>query len=313
MPPGKQRGARLVYVAGAARELPDEVQEWLSHPGHPAVAASGVYEALAMLAGRRRPAAILVSMESVDWDELEFFEHAVRVGRDTRVYVVGGEHQQAKIEVAVNRGARRFDGELLDEDLRRASARPQRMATRDLLAGTLEAVQARSTAALRVAAGGRIGAEAPPLPPARGGWPAHPVPERQPEEPEDQEVARVEEPVLEPVPSDDEVRGETDRPVVRLVSRGEEEDELASEEEASSPIPFPWAPSPNRPKRTPPSARGESLEAANEVQPGGSRPEAATAFGSRQPFSPVELTAEELAALVGKPVPSRGVQGEPRT
>lgn len=320
MPLGKQRGARIIYVAGSARELPDDVQEWLSRPEHPAVAAAGVYEALAMLSARRRPTALLVSMESVDWDELDFFEYAARISRSTPIYVIGGEHLRAKTEAALTRGARLFDAEALEGDLRQAMSASRHVTTRDLLAGALEAVHAESPAALRVAAGVRSTGTGDSTVvagrSARGVWLGRPVPERPTAAPDDQDE-EADAPALaaDSVLSGEDDREEEDRPVVRLVSRGEADEEAASGEQASSPIPFPWAPSANRPKRIPPSARVEPSKEPDGAQAAGrglvsGRAEAGSA-GSR-PVPPVELTPEELAALVGKPLPPTGVQGEPR-
>lgn len=86
------------------------------------------------------------------------------------------------------------------------------------------------------------------------------------------------------------------RPVMRLVSDATAE-ESETECPSPEPVPFPWSPSPNRPKRTPPPAQAAPAPAS--PQP---RRLSAEARGSS-----VELTAEELTALVGKvnPPPAR--------
>ena len=69
-------------------------------------------------------------------------------------------------------------------------------------------------------------------------------------------------------------------------------------------IPFPWAPSPTRPKRTPPQSRQAKpaeppAEAAPPADPSAEK-------GPTQPgpdVGPVELTPEELAALMGRRPP----------
>ena len=117
MPPSQRRGSRVVYVAGSARELPDQVQEWLSQADTPAAASPNIYDALSLLAMGRRPAALIVYIEAVDWSEMEFFEHAARLSRETRLYVTGHDYQQAKLAEACARGARLFDPDELGDDI----------------------------------------------------------------------------------------------------------------------------------------------------------------------------------------------------
>lgn len=114
MSPIKQRGSRVIYVAASAREFPPPVQDWLGQADNRAASSPDVYDALATLARGARPAAMIVSMDSVDWSEMEFFDHTARIGRDTTVYVTGGPHQAAKLQAACGRGAQIFDPQLAD-------------------------------------------------------------------------------------------------------------------------------------------------------------------------------------------------------
>ncbi len=131
-----QRGSRVIYVAASARELAQEVQDWLGQPSIRASASPDIYDTLAQLAEGKSPLALIVSMESVDWTELEFFPLVHRVCPDALIYVTGAGHQEAKMEAALARGARRFDPEVLNELL--AVAPPVRSAgPAGLLAGSL--------------------------------------------------------------------------------------------------------------------------------------------------------------------------------
>lgn len=291
----RQRSPRVIYVAGSAREFPPEVRDWLSEGQHRAVAAPNVYDALARLTGRHRPAAVIVSIESVDWEEMEFFDLARRLSRQTTLYVSGAEHQEDKLAAALARGAQRFEEGSVDEDLARhtgiqetddgecskpvgqpGAPRPE--------SGRLSLVHGLRTSA--------------PLPPSAG---------------EPMDAASRQRAVFVEITEEDEeslASGDETLPAepagVRLVA----EPETASQELSESavdgdeqPIPFPWAPSRQRPQRTPPPANrreppaGEtarSVEPAPEAQMTGAPDRASAA-------STVELTAEELAALMGKP------------
>ncbi|GMU22910.1 MAG: hypothetical protein AMXMBFR13_29940 [Phycisphaerae bacterium] len=268
MSSAKARGPRVAYVAGAAREFPADVQHWLGQAENRAARCSSIYDALAMLtAGAPRPVALIVSISAIDWSEMEFFDHVARLSRDTRVYVSGHEHDAAKLEAACQRGARLFNAELLAEDLASAPTPWIRGGMNDLVAGSL-----RPSAMPPVAKGPAIRAVAV---------------EEEPVQPEAAEPeAEASEPELEaePAPLVEQ------QPPVRLVERVQEEPE--------EPIPFPWAPSANRPKRTPP-ARGP-LE---QPPPPSAQPEAGE-IPERPPRTQVELTPEELAALMGRPAPS---------
>jgi hypothetical protein len=132
-----QRGSRVIYVAASARELPQPVQDWLSGSNVRATASSNIYDALAVLASGQCPLALIVSMEAVDWSELDFFVHARRVSPETVFYVAGAAHQEAKIEEAIARGARRFEAEVLSELLTHSPAAPQPAGPAGLLAGSL--------------------------------------------------------------------------------------------------------------------------------------------------------------------------------
>lgn len=216
MASAKQRGSKVVYVAGAAREFPQDVQDWLSHTAYRPAACPHVYDALAQLVSGRRPAALIVSLEAIDWDELEFFDLVPRLSRDTRVFVAGLEHQQAKLEAALARGAEPFEPAVLDELLQPLNTAPQ-SGTAGLLAASLRP-------------------EMPPAPQIMPKVVPPEPPEVQPEQPDQEESEEV---------------SEEEPPPVRLVTSTEFE-----ESEAPVPFPWaPAANRPQRtPPQAPPSS-----------------------------------------------------------
>jgi hypothetical protein len=113
----RQRGPRVIYVAASARQLPQPVQRWLGEEAGPAVACPNIYDALAMLATGKRPDTLIVTIEAVDWHEMDFFDHALRLSPDTMVYVTGPASQQAKLDAACSRGAHPFDPEAAEDEL----------------------------------------------------------------------------------------------------------------------------------------------------------------------------------------------------
>lgn len=290
----KPREPRIIYVAAAARELPDEVQEWLGRPENRAASSPHIYDVLAMLAGGARPAVLIVSMEAVDWSEMEFFDQVARLCRETHVYVAGHDYQAAKINAACKRGAMRFDAELIRESLSRSTGWSRGPGVSDLLAATLCQTSAPK-----------------PTPPAA----LRPVPaeSEEPEEPAESEVfdaaevppelqVQVEPPAQPESEPEPEARPVAETPSVRLIDHTEPEpEEEPIDEETSQPIPFPWAPAINRPQRIPP----KSLAVTNEPvapSPPAPAPIAPLVPVAPTPRQPVELTSEELAALMGRPI-----------
>ena len=271
MPAANQRSQRVLYVAGSARELPQEVRDWLARAENRAVAAPDIYEALAGLTKRQRPAALIVNIESVDWEEMEFFDLAGRVSRETAIYVTGHDHHRAKIEAALQRGARLFNPDDLAADLARPTPGTQRITPGDLLAGTIDSFPQ--------------------------------VPGRQlhitlvPEEADQPQAAQSPVEAEISLPAGDAA----DKPPVRLVTPADVEDEaLAPTDEFDAAIPFPWAPSPGRPKRTPPPIAAQSAAGQPRTPPAPPPQQTAPAAAPRSPS--LELTPEELAALVGRPI-----------
>ncbi len=264
-----QRGSRVIYVAGSAREFPTEVQEWLARPENRAAALPSVYDALAELTRRPRPVAVLVSIEAVDWEEMEFFDLAARLSRDTSIYVAGHDHHRAKLDAALQHGARRFNAADLAHDLARPAPNLGRTTARDLLAGTLRSFPQ--------AAGRNLHVTLVPT-------------ESAPAEPPDPVT-------VQPTPAVED--DSPQQPPVRLATPIDiDDDSLKPPEEPNRAIPFPWAPAPNRPKRTPPSA-----QASTEPPPGPRTPPGETPQPPEPPGRPTapELTPEELAALMGRP------------
>ena len=133
----KPRGSRIVYIAASARELPDEVQQWLGRAEHRAASSPHLYDALALLAAGARPAVMIVSMGAVDWSEMEFFDQAARLCRTTRIFVTGQPHQAAKLDAACKRGASLFDAEIASESLAGSATSSRESGVSDILAGNL--------------------------------------------------------------------------------------------------------------------------------------------------------------------------------
>lgn len=121
MPVANSRGAPVIYVAGSARELPAEVRDWLGRAETRAVASPHLYDMLAQLARGKKFAGIIVNIQSVDWNEMDFFDCAARLRRNTPVFVTGSHQHRAKLEAACRRGARLFDAIALDEELMQAA------------------------------------------------------------------------------------------------------------------------------------------------------------------------------------------------
>lgn len=315
MLPVKKPDSRVVYVAGSAREFPEPVLDWLSQTKNRAIASTNVYEALARLTGRYRPCAMIISIDSVDWDELDFFDLAARLSPQTTLYVTAHEYNQAKLEAALQRGAKLFDDVDLDADLARPVTSTQQT-TQNLFAGTLPFDYDRpaSRFGTDVAQDRRIAAISGPTP-----------------------AQSVQEPVAEPSKEDrdDLARKESPpaaaqqretSPAMRLVLPHEAESEMTRVSEPEVPIPFPWSPSPDRPKRIPPSAgrtKPESQPANQQEHQFDSESKSDSESGNdldnrlnsgpdlptRPPTThindppSVELTSEELAALMGRTVP----------
>ena len=111
-----QPGARVAYLVDSANELPDDVRQWLSQADKNACASPDIYDILAILSRGQKLTAIIIDIQAVDWNELDFFNLALRLNPETHIYVTGNEHQQEKIEAACNRGARLFNKDMLKED-----------------------------------------------------------------------------------------------------------------------------------------------------------------------------------------------------
>ena len=90
-------------------------------------------------------------------------------------------------------------------------------------------------------------------------------------------------------------------PHVRLVKPSDSE-EKDKDAEVEQPVPFPWSPSPDRPQRTPPP-KYPPPPAVAHTQPS-TEPETAeeTSSSKHDGRSSIELTPEELAALIGRPI-----------
>lgn len=323
MPSTTQHGSRVVYVAGLSADLPDVVQAWLNE--HSVPQSPDIYDALATLAGRHRPVALIVNIEAVDWQEMDFFDVATRIHRDTRIYVVGPDYLGAKMDAAVAKGAHRFSSEDLAEDLARPTPGSQRPGVRDLLAGSLRQATRRGVRPPATSRSGRADLVLVPTPSERPANERSEItsiatevkPAHQPAASATAKAASPSEPLAEADASPPEPPRQ-DPPNVRLVGLTEERSRQPLEPEKPA-TPFPWAPSTARPKRIPPAPM-TAKPAANDAQP--SDPDATAPTASAVPPEsvpnrstaplPVELTADELAALIGKSsrLGSTSCQGE---
>lgn len=290
----RHRGSRLLYVAGSVGEFPQDVQDWLSRPENPAIASSNPYDALALLARGMSPAALLVSMQAIDWSEMEFFDHVAQLGRETKVFVSGPEHQRAKIEAACHRGASPFDVEAVSEALLAHRYASGETSSAGIMAGSFRPSSADRS----------YGEHADPAPhPAAAGT----VESRPPMAEND----------LDTQPAPTTPPAESMTPGVRLVSeldtRGDDaeypprhahdRDDQVSPSPDTHPreIPVPWSPSSQRPLRVPPGVHQNSGSEA------GPHAESTT---YRRSAPSVKLTQEELAALLGGSHPSSGRSAE---
>jgi hypothetical protein len=247
MPPLKQRGSRVVYVAASAGDLPPEVQDWLSQANNRATASPHIHDLLAALATGARPTAIIVNVSEVDWSEMDFFDYVHRLSPQTTLYVAGFDHEKDKLEAACERGATRFDADRLTEESEQAEP-THTGAPSDLLAGAVAVAP---------------GTDQPESSP-------------EPEEPDESS------------------------PHVRLVHPGESEEK--EEKHDDRPVPFPWSPSPERPQRTPPPKYPPPPVSAHTPPPVEPAATEETPAAEKPGRSSIELTAEELAALVGRPI-----------
>ena len=114
------RAASLVQVAASADDFPLEIREWLAASSADIATSPDIYDALALIANGCRPAAMIVSLGAIDWNEIEFFDHIRRLSPSTTVYVASRDNEDAKSQAAGRYGVKRFDAPALDRSLQRA-------------------------------------------------------------------------------------------------------------------------------------------------------------------------------------------------
>jgi hypothetical protein len=238
---------RVVHVAHAGYELPEEVRQWLKNASNSAYASPDIYDTLALLAQGNKPAAIIIGIAAVDWNELEFFDLSRRLSPETNIYVTGNEHQRDKIDAACTRGAKRFVPALFNKDISRkiTAGQDQDYSMGGLLAGSLRTA---GTEHKQIA-----------------------TPESVPQDKQSD------------VPTKTDADEPNQKMVIRLLTPKEHDQEIEKT------IPFPWAPSSKRPKRTPPAPSATPIEQEKDAK----------STEKRKPLD-VELTSEELAALRGE-------------
>ncbi|NLX13368.1 MAG: hypothetical protein GXY44_06910 [Phycisphaerales bacterium] len=239
---------RFLFVAPSLNTFPETLRAWLAESGASYDISPDLYDALALLVAGHKPELLLVDIDAVDWNEMEFFHQAGPVCRTMQIFVTGPSYQQAKLETACRQGARLLDARAIAEILQKPPPPARTIGHGGLLAGSLRPVQGEADSPANLHS---------------------PTPRIKPATP----------------PIKSEPRAE---PPVRLVMPSEQQ-------ENEPPIAFPWSPSPSRPKRTPPKA----ASAANpEAGPAASPAKPPPNDSSAPP--PVELTSEEINALMGR-------------
>ena len=243
----RPHGARIVYVAGSEGDLPEAVRRWLDQMAVRTDYVQDVYDALAVLATGTRPILMIVSIEAVDWSEMDFFNHVAALSQGTRIYVTSQNTSDSRIFAAAERGAKLFESTLAQTDLETVAAEAQAAGPGGLLAGSLRPSQPS-----------RIPISAPPTPTEkqRAG-----------------EAATAESAAQE-------------EPPIRLVTSTE------ANESGEAQVSVPWIPHPSRPRRTPP----QQTETDQPAPPQGS-----SSGEAARPLPRMDLTPEEMAALLGRP------------
>lgn len=276
MSAAQKPGTHILVTGCANRELPPEVQSWLRQQGAHVVFAAHIYDALAELVCGRRPYMLLVHIDALDWNELDFFTHATRLSRETRIFVVGPEHRNKKMEAACARGAQIFTIEQAEEYPVPDHTAPAHKGTGDLLAGSLPPSNQYHT-------GDR----------ERNSSSLHNPSETAQESPASPTVRLV-------------------RPYEDIVT--DDENQRDEQNRETAPVAFPWSPAKNRPTRTPPkqeqnSSSSEKDQKNTPASPDTQADKTEQSQPQQQPqqqpinlpgHSPVMLTPEELEALTGQ-------------
>ena len=264
--------------------------------------AADVYQALAMLVVGPRPAVLAVQVDDLDWEEFDFFDQVRRIAPEIRVLATSAAGDQPRLEQARRRGAELaagFDLEAwtsLAPDVPRVQAPPVERSRAG--PATAAAVPGAPVAAPDSSDQAGCEEDAIPFTALLGSKPSLKTAREL--------VAGSVQPVLTPVEppasasSAPPAAAGSTVPNVRLVQ--------PEEPDAPPAIPFPWAPSPTRPKRTPPGApparSHEAPQAERARSEPGDAPRPAPDPAGRAPIN-VELTREEIAALLRGPRPGQ--------
>lgn len=336
-----ERTAPVIYVAGSARELPVEVQDWLSRAETHAVAAPHIYDLLAQLARGKKFAAVIVSIQSVDWNEMDFFDYAARLSRHTPLYVAGPPPQHAKMEAACRRGARLFDAVSLREEALQTDGR---LPARQSRSGDERPAQADSPSDSSPPRTMPVGSHSPWTVPSirlKEGLekPADTGPVAGTAEAESKHIERAQNSDEQ---SPDRPAGTADSSSDAAESKSSESaagppqgqvvppEPSPSRDDSGAPVVFPWSQNADRPKRTPPGGTPPPTSAEDapneplphqppqntEVPPDEADPSHADghlppkdpggpdtdgAGGAGSAAERVHLTPEEIAALMAPP------------
>jgi len=356
-----QRGARVVCVADATRGRPAKVQQWLNRAEDQTSSVPDIYRALALLATGEKPIAMIVCLEAVDWNELDFFDQAGRLSPETRFFVASAIGDRDKLAAALGERTQLFDADALDGHLKEAkppsvppdrlpvdrvttTAMPDQRATFEATLATPPAESPAKSVTTPAAARNEPVKMTEPsgLDPVETGgllagahrWPSEwddalaipatsepaiaPASEPEPAVTPEPTVAAKPE-VAPAIETETETKIPNDLPVapnIRLIAVEQDEDA----EEAESPrVPMPWNPATNRPKRIPPKRIPPKANMATPATPATpaapqephlesppTEPKASATPPAAPPSVPlpsprVQITPDELAALLGKP------------
>ncbi len=164
-------GGRILCVAPSLNALPEAVRAWLAQVEDACEISPDLYDALALLVAGRRPELIIVDIDVVDWNEMEFFRQAGLLCRKMRILVVGPGHQRAKLEAACKLGAGLFDTQAVADISYQPPPQVRDIGNGGLLAGSLRPAPEKTTSPAD------LRAPAPRIKPAKPAIKSEPRPE----------------------------------------------------------------------------------------------------------------------------------------
>ncbi len=141
-------GGRILCVAPSLSALPEAVRAWLAQVEPSCEISPDLYDALAILATGRRPELLIVDIDVVDWNEMEFFRQAGLLCRKMRILVTGPGHQRAKLEAACKQGASLFDPRAVADISFQPPPQARDIGNGGLLAGSLRPTPEKTTSSV---------------------------------------------------------------------------------------------------------------------------------------------------------------------